>query len=80
MKVPSTKKLTKLVSKVSSKVIVRIKQLLYEARRIAISTDGWAAKAMVDNFLSVTCHFISAITKKKWNLKIGKEKPFKVIV
>ena len=52
-----------------------MKQLLYEARRIAITTDGWDGKAMVDSFLSLTCHFVSEITKKKWNLNIGKDWP-----
>ena len=61
-----------LIGKVSEKLVEQMKTNLKAARRVAITTDCWAGKGSVDNFIGITAHFFDTSSGERKSLRLGK--------
>ena len=69
-KVPSARKLTRVVNDVTEKIKDKIKVALKNARIVHATTDIWSSLCSADSYIGVTVHLFNSETQKRENYRI----------
>ena len=67
---PSRQKLEKTTDKVFQSLLERMRSDLNTTDHVAVTTDIWSTKQLIDSFLGVTAHF--------WNKDLGRSESFRI--
>ena len=69
---PSTHKLERATEEVFQDLLVRMKSDLDTTSNVAVTTDIWSTKQLIDSFLGVTAHFYNKELGRSESFRIGK--------
>ena len=69
-KVPSARKLARVVNDVTDKIKEKIKAALTNARTVHATTDIWSSLCSSDSYIGVTVHLYNPQTQKRENYRI----------